>query len=172
MEKNITKYNHIFAHFELSELPEIIENKEQREALMWHIIDGIRLYDLWIMTSVYEGGEELMWEQVRDHLMYRYDAEVLKELRYFIGDKAHELNEAILAISEKDEDGMYVTPLGLGDDGAGDWCKFVVGLGREYYEDLMNDADFLRETCEECKGYQVECLIYPINEAIGMQESE
>lgn len=172
MEKNITKHNHIFAHFNIDELPAIKADKAQYETLMWHIIDGIRLYDLWIFTGLEKNQEKTMWEQVRNHLRYRYQKDILIELRNFICEKAYELRNAIFAISKKDEDGYYTTPLGLGDDSMGDWCKFVVGFGHDMFEDLMNDPDFLRETCATSPGWAFECLTYVIDDVVELWEKK
>lgn len=169
--KNLTKHNHIFANFEYNELPAIKQDKEAYENLMWHIIDGIRLYDLWMGTGVYENGEEVMLEQVTNHLRFRYDSIILHELLDFVCDKAYDLDKAILAISEKNEDGFFVTPLGLGDDSTSDWCKFVVGIGREYYEEIISNQDALREACGYT-GFAIECFTYAISQAIDIIESE
>lgn len=165
----LTRHNHIYANFELADLPTIKQNTEAYEALMWHIVDGIRLYDLWVQTSIYDNGEDLMWQQVTDHLRFRYGSQILNELYDFVCEKAGLLCDAILAITEKDEHGLYVSPLGLGDDQTGDWCKFVVGIGREYYEELMASPEALREACQY-KGYAVECFTYAISNAIALTE--
>lgn len=167
---NYIKYNHIYAHFEFDQL-EAMKNHDTKayEDMMWHIIDGIRLYDLWVKSSVLGYSEIQMWQIVADHLRFRYHAPVLNRLLDFVFEKEAALKEAIFAISEKNDDGKYRTPLGLGDDGIGDWCSFVVGIGREQYEELLGDKDALREACVNV-GWAVEKFTYAIVDAIETDE--
>lgn len=169
---NYIKHNHIYAHFEFDQL-ETMKNHDTKayEDMMWHIIDGIRLYDLWVKTSIIENGEIVMWQLVTEHLRFRYHLPVLKRLLDFVYEKENALQSAIFAISLKTPDGMFHTPLCLGDDGTRDWCSFVVGIGRELYEELLSDPKALREACENV-GWAVEKFSYAIIDAIEHEEDE